>query len=185
MENAFCKMCFTVRGKFVPGEGVVAGCDNRIRNKSPAKWSVQIAGMILGQALGYLQTEHEKNNSHAPFVSMVKMKYLLSGFLFPHMPCQADAGRVVLFGEPVAVIGNPVHNAQLACLPGNGSFVSFRRLLCFHRGVYLVISENISSGTPDTEIAVRARICFPLSWQLQDRHVLPCIPPRSQASIWS
>ena len=47
LENAFCKMCVTVCGKFVPDEGVVAGYDNRIRDKSPAKWGVQIAGMIF------------------------------------------------------------------------------------------------------------------------------------------
>ena len=41
-------MCVTVCGKFVPDESVVAGYDNRIRDKSPAKWGVQIAGMILG-----------------------------------------------------------------------------------------------------------------------------------------
>ena len=40
-------MCVTVCGKFVPDEGVVAGYDNRIRNKFPAKWGVQIAGMIF------------------------------------------------------------------------------------------------------------------------------------------
>ena len=44
---AFCKMCVTVCGKFVPDEGVVAGYGNRIRDKSPAKWGVQIAGMIF------------------------------------------------------------------------------------------------------------------------------------------
>ena len=47
LENAFCKMCVTVCVKFVPDEGVVAGYDNRIRVKSPAKWGVQIAGMIF------------------------------------------------------------------------------------------------------------------------------------------
>ena len=47
LENAFCKMCVTVCGKFVPDEGVVAGYDNRIRDKSPAKWGVQIAEMIF------------------------------------------------------------------------------------------------------------------------------------------
>ncbi len=40
-------MCVTVCGTFVPNEGVVAGYDNRIRDKSPAKWGVQIAGMIF------------------------------------------------------------------------------------------------------------------------------------------
>ena len=41
-------MCVTVCGTFVPDEGVVAGYDNRIRDKIPAKWGVQIVGMILG-----------------------------------------------------------------------------------------------------------------------------------------
>ena len=40
-------MCVTVCGKFVPDEGVVAGYDNRIRDKSPAKWGVQIAEIIF------------------------------------------------------------------------------------------------------------------------------------------
>ena len=40
-------MCVTACGKFVPDEGIVAGCANRIQDKSPAKWGVQIAGMIL------------------------------------------------------------------------------------------------------------------------------------------
>ena len=47
LKKAFCKMCVTICGKFVPDEGVVAGYDNRIRDKSPAKWGVQIAGMIF------------------------------------------------------------------------------------------------------------------------------------------
>ena len=47
LENAFCKMCVTVCGRFVSDEGVVAGYDNRIRGKNPAKWGVQIAGMIF------------------------------------------------------------------------------------------------------------------------------------------
>ncbi|WP_455504285.1 DUF6783 domain-containing protein [Blautia sp.] len=40
-------MCVTICGRFCPDEGVVAGYDNRIRVKSPAKWGVQIAGMIF------------------------------------------------------------------------------------------------------------------------------------------
>ena len=40
-------MCVTVCGKFVSDEGVVAGYVGRIRDKSPAKWGVQIAGMIF------------------------------------------------------------------------------------------------------------------------------------------
>ncbi|WP_342981357.1 DUF6783 domain-containing protein [Ruminococcus sp. 2227st1_E6_2227SCRN_220401] len=40
-------MCVTICGRFCPDEGVVAGYDNRIRAKSPAKWGVQIAGMLF------------------------------------------------------------------------------------------------------------------------------------------
>ena len=46
-EKGFLQDVVTVCGKFVPDEGVVAGYDNRIRDKSPAKWGVQIAGMIF------------------------------------------------------------------------------------------------------------------------------------------
>ena len=46
-EKAFCKMCVTICGRFRPDEGAVAGYGNRIRVKSPAKWGVQIAGMIF------------------------------------------------------------------------------------------------------------------------------------------
>ena len=45
--KAFCKMCVTICGRFCPDEGAVAGYGNRIRVKSPAKWDVQIAGMIF------------------------------------------------------------------------------------------------------------------------------------------
>ena len=58
MENAFCKMCATVCGKFVSDEGVVAGYGNRIRDKSPAKWGVQIAGMILGARSSFTEQSH-------------------------------------------------------------------------------------------------------------------------------
>ena len=47
MKKAFCKMCVTICGRFRPDEGAVAGYGNRIRVKSPAKWGVQIAGMIF------------------------------------------------------------------------------------------------------------------------------------------
>ena len=41
------KMRVTICGRFRPDEGAVAGYGNRIRVKSPAKWGVQIAGMIF------------------------------------------------------------------------------------------------------------------------------------------
>ena len=40
-------MCVTICGRFRPDEGAVAGYGNRIRVKFPAKWGVQIAGMIF------------------------------------------------------------------------------------------------------------------------------------------
>ena len=40
-------MCVTICGRFCPDEGAIAGYGNRIRVKSPAKWGVQIAGMIF------------------------------------------------------------------------------------------------------------------------------------------
>ena len=63
LKKAFCKMCVTICGRFCPDEGVVAGYDNRIRVKSPAKWGVQIAGMIFqtrsktGKRSGYSISE--------------------------------------------------------------------------------------------------------------------------------
>ena len=47
LKKAFCKMCVTICGRFRSDEGAVAGYGNRIRVKSPAKWGVQIAGMIF------------------------------------------------------------------------------------------------------------------------------------------
>ena len=38
-----CSFC----GKFFPDKNLAAGCFNQIRDKSPAKWGVQIAGMIF------------------------------------------------------------------------------------------------------------------------------------------
>ncbi|WP_334295489.1 DUF6783 domain-containing protein [Blautia faecicola] len=40
-------MCVTVCGRFFLNEGGVAGYVNRMKVKSPAKWGVQIAGMIF------------------------------------------------------------------------------------------------------------------------------------------
>ena len=40
-------MCVTICGRFRSDEGAVAGYGNRIQVKSPAKWGVQIAGMIF------------------------------------------------------------------------------------------------------------------------------------------
>ena len=47
LKKAFCKMCVTICGIFCPDEGAVAGYGNWMRVKYPAKWGVQIAGMIF------------------------------------------------------------------------------------------------------------------------------------------
>ena len=46
-KNAFCQMCVTVCGRFVPNEGRIAGYVTRIWRKYHAKWGVQLAGMIF------------------------------------------------------------------------------------------------------------------------------------------
>ena len=45
LKIAFCQLCVTVCGRFVPNEGGVVGYVDRMRDKSPAKWGVQMAGM--------------------------------------------------------------------------------------------------------------------------------------------
>ena len=47
LKKAFCKMCVTICGILCPDEVAVVGYGNRIRVKYPAKWGVQIAGMIF------------------------------------------------------------------------------------------------------------------------------------------
>ena len=47
LKKAFYKMCVIICGIFCPDEGAVAGYGNGIRVKYPAKWGVQIAGMIF------------------------------------------------------------------------------------------------------------------------------------------
>ncbi len=45
MKIAFGKLCVTLCERFLPDEGIVAGYADRIGDKSPAKWDVQLAGM--------------------------------------------------------------------------------------------------------------------------------------------
>ncbi|MFR1426974.1 MAG: DUF6783 domain-containing protein [Blautia wexlerae] len=40
-------MCVTICGRFCSNKGVIAGYDNRIREKYTSKWGVQIVGMIF------------------------------------------------------------------------------------------------------------------------------------------
>ena len=57
LQKAFHNMCVTICGRFHPDKGAVAGCGNRIRVKFPAKWGVQIAGMIF-----QTRSKHTKRN---------------------------------------------------------------------------------------------------------------------------
>ena len=57
LQKAFHNMCGTICGRFHPDKGAVAGCGNRIRVKFPAKWGVQIAGMIF-----QTRSKHTKRN---------------------------------------------------------------------------------------------------------------------------
>ena len=57
LQKAFHNMCVTIYGRFCPDKGAVAGCGNRIRVKSPAKWGVHIAGMIF-----QTRSKHTKRN---------------------------------------------------------------------------------------------------------------------------
>ena len=60
--------------------------------------------------------------------------------------------------DPVHVICDPIHDLQLTFLPGNGCLPCFWCLLCFHRSINLIISENISACAPNGKITVRPRI---------------------------
>ncbi|MFR1867004.1 DUF6783 domain-containing protein [Eisenbergiella massiliensis] len=45
MKIAFCRLCVSLCGRFVPNEGGIAGYVDRIWGKSTAKWDVQTTGM--------------------------------------------------------------------------------------------------------------------------------------------
>ena len=45
LKIAFRQMCVTICGKFDSNEGGIAGYVDRMRDKFPAKWGVQMAGM--------------------------------------------------------------------------------------------------------------------------------------------
>ena len=61
LKKDFCKMCVTICGRFRSDEGTVAGYGNRIRVKSPAKWGVQIAGMIFQTRSREIAKSNEKS----------------------------------------------------------------------------------------------------------------------------
>ena len=57
MKIAFGKLCVTLCERFLPDEGIVAGYADRIGDKSPAKWDVQLAGMNFHIHSGSVATE--------------------------------------------------------------------------------------------------------------------------------
>ena len=80
LEKAFCKMCVTICGRFCPDEGVVAGYDNRIRAKSPAKWGVQIAGLLFQtRSRVYFVKEDISMEIPVVIVYMIGQKYIVGG----------------------------------------------------------------------------------------------------------
>ena len=52
LKKAFRELRVPVCGIFYPNEGGVAGYDNRMRVKYPAKWGLQIAEMIFQTCSG-------------------------------------------------------------------------------------------------------------------------------------
>ena len=75
LKKAFCKMCVTICGRFLPDEGAVAGYGNRIRVKYTAKWGVQIAGMIFQtRSRSQPPTKPRRQAAHASRASVFQQK---------------------------------------------------------------------------------------------------------------
>ncbi|MFQ7022451.1 MAG: DUF6783 domain-containing protein [Blautia faecis] len=75
-------MCVTICGRFRSDEGAVAGYGNRIRVKSPAKWGMQIAGMIF-------QTRSNFRINTTRFKKVPEIGFLINpkrGCHFPAVP---------------------------------------------------------------------------------------------------
>ena len=66
-------MCATICGRFRPDEGAVAGYGNRIRLKSPAKWGVQIAGMIFQTRSNTITGKDTNHMSQSSFGNKFKV----------------------------------------------------------------------------------------------------------------
>ena len=120
LEKAFCKMCVTICGRFCPDEGVVAGYDNRIRAKSPAKWGVQIAGMLF-QTRSRVYFVREEISIEVPVGISVLEAEIRAG-LAPDAPCggQGTCGkcRVKVDGKPVLACQTKVEKDCQVEIPG-------------------------------------------------------------------
>ena len=66
-------MCVTICGRFRSDEGAVAGYGNRIPVKSPAKWGVQIAGMIFQTRSNTITGKDTNHMSQSSFGNKFKV----------------------------------------------------------------------------------------------------------------
>ena len=85
LKKAFCKMCVTICGRFRSNEGTVAGYGNRIRVKSPAKWGVQIAGMIFQTGSNVLMLPHAAYFTNQALEDMVHNSLIVTSQYFKTM----------------------------------------------------------------------------------------------------
>ena len=85
LKKAFCKMCVTICGRFCPDKGAVAGYGNRIRVKSPAKWGVQIAGMIFQTRSNVLMLPHAAYFTDQALEDMVHNSLVVTSQYFKTM----------------------------------------------------------------------------------------------------
>ena len=113
-------MCVTICGRFCPDEGVVAGYDNRIRAKSPAKWGVQIAGMLF-QTRSRVYFVREEISIEVPVGISVLEAEIRAG-LAPDAPCggQGTCGKclVKVDGKPVLACQTKVEKDCQVEIPG-------------------------------------------------------------------
>ena len=63
---------------------------------------------------------------------------------------------MVFSRQPVHIIGDPVHDLQLAGFPFYGKCLVCFGWLLLHGRIDLIISEDVAARAPDAEIAVRS-----------------------------
>ena len=78
-------MCVTICGRFRSDEGAVTGYGNRIRVKSPAKWGVQIAGMIFQTGSNVLMLPHAAYFTDQTLEDMVHNSLVVTSQYFKTM----------------------------------------------------------------------------------------------------
>jgi len=78
-------MCVTICGRFRSDESAVAGYGNRIRVKSPAKWGVQIAGMIFQTGSNVLMLPHAAYFTNQELEDMVHNSLIVTSQYFKTM----------------------------------------------------------------------------------------------------